>query len=92
MTHAELASMQSDDESLKKYFDLVGQPPKLYNSTKSSSKCSFELRNCVLVRIFSSNDEDMVQIMVPLQLRAKLLSLSHDKPFGAHMGAKLCTD
>ena len=88
LTHAELASMQSEDESLKKYFDLVGQPPKLYNSAKSSSKCSFELRNCVLVRIFSSNDEDLVQIMVPLQLRAKLLSLSHDKPFSAHMGVR----
>ena len=26
--------------------------------------------------------------MVPLRLRPKLLSLSHDKPFGAHMGAR----
>ena len=88
LTHSELASMQHNDPTLSKYFDRVGDPPKIYNGSKKISKCYFELRNCVLVRVFSCNDEDTVQIIVPKNLRAKLLSLAHDKPFSAHMGIR----
>ena len=83
---AELASMQRSDPSLSAVFKLVGAPPKIYSKGGKISKCSFELRNCVLVRIFSSPDQELVQILVPTSLRAKILSLAHDKPFSAHMG------
>ena len=86
ISSAELASMQRNDSSLSAIFKLVGAPPKIYSKGRKSSKCSFELRNCVLVRIYSSSDQERVQILVPSSLRARILSLAHDKPFGAHMG------
>ena len=87
ISHADLASMQRNDPSLSKYFKLVGEAPKEYKTGKKVSKCAFELRNCVLVRIFSSFSElDSVQILVPTPLRAKIMSLAHDTPFNTHRG------
>merc|ERR1712121_340650 len=57
-----------------------------YRKGGKITSISFELRNCVLVRIFSSAEQEQVQIMVPSLLRPRILSLAHDKPFGAHMG------
>ena len=86
MSHAGLAEMQRNDSSLAPFFRLVGEPPKTYRKGGKITSISFELRNCVLVRIFSSAEQEQVQIMVPSLLRPRILSLAHDKPFGAHMG------
>ena len=86
ISHAELAEMQREDPSLTQFFRLVGEPPRTCIKGGKTTSSSFELRNCVLVRIFTSTDQELVQIMVPTLLRPRLLSLAHDKPFGAHMG------
>ena len=88
ISHSELASMQHKDLSLAKYFDLIGVSPKIPKLSKGKSKYSFELRNCILVRIFSCEEQEKVQIMVPKELRAKILSAAHDKPFSGHMGTR----
>ena len=86
MSHADLAEMQRKDSSLTKFFRLVGEPPKIYGRGGKSSSSSFELRNSVLVRVFFLSGTRTKQIMVPSSLRPRILSLAHDKPFGAHMG------
>ena len=88
ISHSELASLQHKDPSLSKYFDLIGDHLKTAKSSKSISKWSFELRNCVLVRIFSCEGQEKVQIMVPNVLRPKILSVAHDNPFSGHMGTR----
>ena len=82
VTYAELADMQKQDKSLSKYFDLVGSTAK---KTKSGS-CLFEMRNGILVRVFETVENTFVQVLVPQDLRPKILSLGHDMPFSAHMG------
>ncbi|NQZ62984.1 reverse transcriptase domain-containing protein [Crocosphaera sp.] len=86
MSHADLAEMQRKDPSLAHFFHLVGEPPKTYRKGGKVTATSYELRNCVLVRIFSSTEQEQIQIMAPSLLRPRILSLAHDKPFGAHMG------
>ena len=88
ISHSELASMLHKDLSLTKYFDLIGVPPKIPKLSEGTSKYSFELRNCILVRVFSCDEQEKVQIMVPKELRAKILSAAHDKPFSGHMGTR----
>ena len=82
ISYSELASLQKNDDSLTKYFSLVDCKPK---NTKSGI-CSFEIRNGILVRLFKSDRYSFVQVMLPKQLRSKILSLGHDMPFSAHMG------
>ena len=82
LSYTELAALQKEDDSLKKYFTLVNQEPKI---TKSGMH-SFEIRNDILVRLFKSDRYSLVQVMIPKPLRAKILSLGHDMPFSAHMG------
>ena len=81
--------MQHSDPSLSKYFDIVGVPPKTIKSTKNISKSLFELRICGRVRIFSCNEKETVEIMVPKELRAKILTLAHDKTFSARLGTRM---
>ena len=82
ISYTDLAKLQKEDDSLSKYFNLVGCQAK---QTKNGS-CSFEIRNDILVRLFNSDRYSLVQVMVPMPLRAKILSLGHDMPFSAHMG------
>ena len=82
ISYTELANLQKKDSSLSKYFKLVNLPPK---QTKTGT-CSFEIRNDILVRLFKSDRYSLVQVMVPLSLRAQILSLGHDMPLSAHMG------
>ena len=82
ISYSELATLQKEDETLSKYFGLVGCQAK---QTKNGS-CTFEIRNDILVRLFNSDRYSLVQVMVPVPLRAKILSLGHDMPFSAHMG------
>ena len=82
ISYSDLAYLQKEDSSLSKYFKLVNCQPK---QTKNGS-CSFEIRNEILVRLFNSDRYSLVQIMVPVSLRAQILSLGHDMPLSAHMG------
>ena len=82
ISYSDLAYLQKEDSSLSKYFKLVNCQPK---QTKNGS-CSFEIRNEILVRLFNSDRYSLVQIMVPVPLRAQILSLGHDMPLSAHMG------
>lgn len=82
ISYDDLAKLQKEDVSLTKYFNLVNAEPKC---TKAGS-CSFEIRNGVLVRLYKSNRYSYVQVMVPLSLRARIISLGHDMLFSAHMG------
>ena len=82
VTYTELSDLQKQDNSLSKYFELVGHPAK---KTKAGS-CSFEVRNGILVRVFETTQTTFVQVLIPHELRPKILSLGHDMPFSAHMG------
>ena len=82
ISYADLAHLQKEDVTLSKYFDLVNTKPK---NTKLGS-CSFEIRNGILVRLYTTDCYSFVQVMVPVSLRARILSLGHDMLFSAHMG------
>ena len=80
--------MQKNDNTLQKYYELVSHDIPL-DKTKS---VTFMLKNGLLVRIYKDEYRVLEQLLVPSQLRNKLLSLSHDMPFGAHMGTRRTFD
>ena len=51
-SHSELASLQHKDPSFVKGFDPIGGSLKTPRLSKGTSKYSFGLRNCILVRMF----------------------------------------
>ena len=73
ISYADLAKLQREDVTLSKYFDLVDTKPK---NTKLGS-CSFEIRNGILVRLYTTDCYSFVQVMVPVSLRARILSSGH---------------
>ena len=46
----------------------------------------------MLVRILSKKDEETVQLMIPLELRGKIIALAHDALWGGHMGISKTKD
>ena len=85
LSHSDIINLQRNDNTLSKYYTLLGKNPKI---SKGNNKVSFELLNGVLVRIFQNDKESITQIMLPSSLRTKIMSLSHDTPFSGHMGVQ----
>ena len=84
LTHSEVINLQRNDETLSKYYALLGKPAK---ETKNG-KVIFELCNGILVRVYQTDTGVISQVLVPQSLRLKIMSLSHDSPCSGHMGIK----
>jgi len=76
---AELIRLQQADPDISSLYHLVDKPEQ-----------SYLLRAGVLVREWqdklSPQEASFHQVVVPTQLRAKLLSVAHDIPAASHLG------
>ena len=85
-----LKQMQRDDESLQKYWekdDVV---------VKGHTENSFELKGgilyCVYKHPYLNGSKNMKQVMVPVQLRSRVMELAHGWIMGGHTGIKKTAD
>ena len=85
-----LKQMQNDDESLQKYWernDVV---------VRGQAEISFEVKGGVLYRVYKhpyvNNGKPLKQVMVPVQLRSRIMELAHGSLMGGHMGIKKTAD
>ena len=86
ISHDELIVLQKQDKTLEKYYKLATNDVNAKVSANGS--CTFALIDGLLVRQFKGEHEQVNQILVPQELRPKILCLAHDMPFSAHMGIK----
>ena len=82
--------MQHDDESLQKYWekgDVV---------VRGQAETSFEVKGGVLYRVYKhpyvNGGKPLKQVMVPMQLRSRIMQLAHGLIMGGHMGIKKTVD
>ena len=78
----EIKAKQKEYDSLKKYWDLVGKPVKV-------GKPQLFLNKGILYRKYSSkkDTDEKIQLVVPTELRHKVVSLAHDTLLAGHRGA-----
>ena len=81
---------QSEDESLQKYWDRGDV------LVKGQAEISFEVKSRILYRIykhpFVNGGKPMKQVMVPRQLRPRIMEVAHGSIMGGHLGIKKTTD
>ena len=88
ISFAELAELQGKDVSLQKYFDYVEK-----DAVKApEGVVSFQIRNGLLVRLCKTDEEELIQILVPEELRGRIIALGHDGLWGGHMGIEKTED
>ena len=82
--------MQHDDKSLQKYWernDVV---------VRGQAEISFEVKGGVLYRVYKhpyvNSGKPLKQVMVPVQLRSRIMELAHGSLMGGHMGIKKTAD
>ena len=85
-----LKQMQHDDESLQKYW-------KRNNVVvRGQAEISFEVKGGVLYRVYKhpymNSGKPLKQVMVPVQLRSRIMELAHGSLMGGHMGIKKTAD
>ena len=85
-----LKQMQRDDESSQKYWkkdDVV---------VRGQAENSFEVKDGVLYRVFKhpyvNGGKPLKQVMVPVQLRNRIMALARGSIMGGHMGIKKTVD
>ena len=85
-----LKQMQREDESLQKYWeknDVVA---------RGQAENSFEVKGGVLYRVYKhpyvNGGKPLKQVMVPVQLRSRIMELAHGSIMGGHMGIKKTAD
>ena len=85
-----LKQMQHDDESLQKYWernDVV---------VRGQAEISFEVKGGVLYRVYKhhyvNSGKLLKQVMVPVQLRSRIMELAYGPLMGIHMGIKKTAD
>ena len=85
-----LKQMQRDDKSLQKYWekdDVV---------VRGQAENSFEVKGGVLYRVYKhpyvNGGKPLKQVMVPVQLRNRIMELAHGSIMGGHMGIKKAVD
>jgi len=78
----EVKTKQKEDDSLKKYWDLVGKPVEV-------GKPQFFLKKDILHRKYSGkkDTDEKIQLVVPTELRHKVVSLAHNTLLAGHRGA-----
>ena len=82
--------VQRDDKSLQKYWekdDVV---------VRGQAENSFEVKGGVLYRVYKhpyvNGGKPLKQVMVPVQLRNRIMELAHGSIMGGHMGIKKTAD
>ena len=85
-----LKQMQHDDKSLQKYWernDVV---------VRGQAEISLEVKGGVLYRVYKhpyvNSAKPLKQVMVPVQLRSRIMELAHGSLMGGHMGIKKTAD
>ena len=85
-----LKQMQRDDKSLQKYWekdDVV---------VRGQAENSFEVKGGILYRVYKhpyvNGGKPLKQVMVPEQLRNRIMELAHGSIMGGHMGIKKTVD
>ena len=82
--------MQSEDESLQKYWDRGDV------LVKGQAEISFEVKSGILYHIykhpFVNGGKPVKQVMVPKQLRPRIMEVAHGSIMGGHLGIKKTTD
>ena len=85
-----LKQMQSEDESLRKYWDRGDV------LDKGQAEISFQVKSGILYRIykhpFVNICKPVKQVMVPMQLRPRIMEVAHGSIMGGHLGIKKTTD
>ena len=85
-----LEQMQRDEESLQKYWEKDGV------LVRGQAENSFEVKGGVLYRVYKhsyvNGGKPLKQVMVPAQLRNRIMELAHESMMGGHMGKKKTTD
>ena len=85
-----LKQMQHDDESLRKYWNLNDVV------VRGQAEISFEVKGGVLYRIYKhpyvNGSKPLKQVMVPVQLRNRIMKLAHGSIMVGHMGIKKTAD
>ena len=81
-----LKQMQSEDESLQKYWDRGDL------LVKGQAEISFEVKSGILYHIykhpFVNGGKPVKQVMVPAQLRPRIMEVAHGSIMGGHLGIK----
>ena len=75
----QLIEQQKNDETLKRYWEMVDKPKE--------GKPQFVIKNGILYRRYEKFDEIRIQLMVPSELRDKVVMLAHDTLLSGHRGA-----
>ena len=85
-----LKQIERDDESLQKFWekdDVV---------VRGQAETSFEVKGGVLYHVYKhpyvNRGKPLKQVMVPVQLRSRIMELVHGSIMGGHMGIKKTTD
>ena len=85
-----LKQMQNEDESLRKYWDRGDV------LVKGQAEIFFEVKSGILYRIykhpFVTGGKPVKQVMVPVQLRPRMMAVAHGSIMGGHLGIKKTTD
>ena len=85
-----LKQMQRDDESLQKFWE------KDDVAVRGQAETSFEVKGGVLYRVYKNpcvnGGKPLKQVIVPVQLRSRIMELAHRSIMGGHMGIKKTTD
>nr|KAG5689860.1 hypothetical protein BaRGS_002371 [Batillaria attramentaria] len=90
VTREELVRLQAEDPNRAKIRELA----KAGQSSPSGKKGTvrFAWRKGTLQRIFTGQEGEYKQIVVPTSLRQGVLRLSHDVPMAGHLGVKKTQD
>ena len=82
--------MQSEDESLRKYWDRGDV------LVKGQAQISFQVKRgilyCIYKHPFVNIGKPVKQVMVPLQLRPRIMEVAHGSIMEGHLGIKKTTD
>ena len=87
VTHKEFKELQERDETLIKCFKT------LEDKTENNSQNRYKVSNGLLYREYQSKTgEEWTQLVVPKELRTKVMSLGHDSMLAGHLGIKKTVD
>ena len=82
--------LKQDDKSLQKYWEIDDVV------VRGQAENSFEVKGGVLYRVYKhpyvNGGKPLKQVMVPVQLRNRIMELAHGSIMGGHMGIKRTVD
>ena len=89
LTTEELAKLQKEDETLRKWWDATTQKPE---EVRDEHQVRFQVKNGLLWRRREEQGRTVNQLAVPKPLREKVMKLSHDDIMSGHQGVKKTYD